>query len=137
LRLFDTTFLVDLVNSDTGAVRLAERVDGEGSLAAISAVTVHEYLFGVHFRYARDHRDLLQQKLKSAQDDLDRFETIPLTKEVAELSASLQAELARQGRQIGINDGYIAATGLKYGLTVVTRNKVHFERIAKLKVEGY
>ena len=137
MRLFDTTFVVDLVNSDPGAIRLAEKVDGEGSLAAISAVTIHEYLFGVHFRYGRDHRDVLQQKLASAQEDLDRFEAIPLSKEVAGLSAGLQAELARQGRQIGINDVYIAATGLRYGLTVVTRNKAHFERVAKLKVEGY
>jgi tRNA(fMet)-specific endonuclease VapC len=137
LRLFDTTFVVDLVNSDPGAVRLAQKVDTESSLAAVSAVTVHEYLFGIHFRYGRESRDTLQEKLAAARNDLDRFEVIPFSTEVAELSATTQADLVRLGKQIGINDVYIAATGLRFGLTVVTRNKAHFERVPKLKVEGY
>lgn len=137
MRLFDTSFVVDLVNSDPGAVRLARVVDEEASLAAVSVVTVHEYLFGVHLRYGREHRGVLHAKLEAAKDDLDRFEVMPLSREVAELSASTEAELETSGKQIGINDVYIAATALRHGMTVVTRNKAHFERVPKLKVEGY
>jgi len=137
VRLFDTTFVVDLVNGEPGAVRVAEVVDEEASLAAISVVTVHEYLFGIHFRYGSEGRDLLQKKLASARNDLDRFESIPLSREVVETSAGIHAELARLGKQIGINDAYIAATGIRYGLTIVTRNKSHFERVPKLAVEDY
>ena len=137
MRLFDTTFVVDLVNGQPAAVRVAETVDEESSLAAISVVTVHEYLFGIHYRYGREGGDMLQEKLASAGNDLERFEAIPPSREVVETSAGIHAELARLGKQIGINDVYIAATGIRYGLTVVTRNKSHFERVPKLKVEGY
>jgi predicted nucleic acid-binding protein len=127
---------VDLVNSDEGAVRLAKVVDEETSLAAISAISVHEYLFGIYFRYRRD-ADELKDKLVSARNDLQRFEVIPVTREVAETSGRIQADLAAMGSQIGINDVYIAATAAHYGLSLVTRNTRHFKRISKLKIENY
>ncbi len=136
MRLFDTTFIVDLVNSDPGAVGLAKKVDAEASLAAISAVSVHEYLFGVYFRYQKEEEEL-KKKLISAMSDLSRFEVIPLTKEVTELSSKIHAELERSGKRIGINDVYIAATSLRYDLTLVTRNEVHFRRISKVELETY
>lgn len=137
MRLFDTSFVVDLVNGDPGAVRLAGVVDEEASLAAISVVTVYEYLLGIHLRFGKGHRDVLSRKLEEARDELDRFEVMPLSREIAELAAGTEAELETSGRQIGVNDTYIAATALKNGMPVVTRNRAHFERVPNLKVEGY
>jgi predicted nucleic acid-binding protein len=136
LRLFDTGFIVDLVNADEGALKVAKVVDDEASLAAISAISVHEYLFGVYFKYIREP-DELKTKLISARNDLERFEVIPVTREVAEVSGRFQAELAASGSQIRINDVYIAATAARYGLSLVTRNIKLFKRIPKLKVENY
>jgi len=136
LRLFDTGFIIDLVNSHPGAVRFAREVDAEASLSAISAVTVHEYLFGVHFKYRSDHEEL-NRKIASAMNELGRFETIPYTKEIAETSCSLQADLATEGGQLGINDLYIAATATYYGMSLVTRNVKDFRRIPQLKLERY
>jgi predicted nucleic acid-binding protein len=79
----------------------------------------------------------LNEKLESARNELSRFEVIPLTKEVAETSSELHAGLAKSGRQIGINDIYIAATALRYGLTLVTRNRAHFGRVTGLKLDLY
>lgn len=135
MRLFDTTFIIDLVNSDEGAVELAEKVDKESSLAAVSVITVHEYLFGVHHTYGGGER--FSEKLAVAQDELARFEVLPLTKEVVEISSEMHARLAKAGRQIGINDIYIGATALKYGLTMVSRNGTHFERIQGITLEAY
>lgn len=134
--MFDTAFIVDLVNADTGAARLAKAVDEEGLPSFISVVTLHEYLFGVCFRYQRD-RALLNDKLASAERDLSRFEPIPVTPDIARLSPSIHAELARSGRPIGINDVYIAATALRHNLSLVTRDRAHFRRIPKLKLETY
>ena len=136
MRLFDTGFIIDLVNSHPGAVRFAREVDAEASLSAISAVTVHEYLFGVHFKYRSDHEEL-NRKIASAMNELGRFETIPYTKEIAETSCSLQADLATEGGQLGINDLYIAATATYYGMSLVTRNVKDFRRIPQLKLERY
>lgn len=49
---------MDLVNSDSGAVEFAKRVDWDVSLVAISAISVHEYMFGVYYRYGKDGDDL-------------------------------------------------------------------------------
>lgn len=135
MRLFDTAFLVDLVNSDQGAVKVAEDVKEEGTASAISAITVHEYLFGVHLRYGGSSE--LNLKLASAARDLMPFEVIPLTKEVAELSAELHGALVKKGTPIGINDVYIAATALKFGLDLVSRNRRHFGRIPSLTLQTY
>jgi len=136
LRLFDTGFIVDLVSSWGRAADLARVVDEEASLAAISAISVHEYLYGVYFRYRGDE-EVLKGKLFSARNDLERFEVIPVTREVTEESSRIQAELDATGAKIGINDIYIAATALHYGLSLVTRNTKHFKRIPKLKLEAY
>jgi len=136
LRLFDTAFLVDLVNADAGAARLAKKIDEEASPSFISVITLHEYLFGIYFRYEKD-KTLLKEKLDSAERDLSRFEPVPLTPEITRLSACMHAELTRSGKLIGINDMYIAATAIRYDLTLVTRNKAHFRRIPKLNIEIY
>jgi predicted nucleic acid-binding protein len=134
--LFDTAFLVDLVNADAGAARLAKKIDEEASPSFISVITLHEYLFGIYFRYEKD-KTLLKEKLDSAERDLSRFEPVPLTPEITRLSACMHAELTRSGKLIGINDMYIAATAIRYDLTLVTRNKAHFRRIPKLNIEIY
>lgn len=128
--------MVDLVNADAGAAELAGTVDDENSVATISVVTVHEYLFGVYFRYGRD-RSKLKEKLASVARDLERFEVLPLTRGVAEVSSRVHSELAWSGQLIGINDVYIAATALNYNLSLVTRNLEHFRRIHGLKLEDY
>ena len=136
MRLFDTGFIIDLVNSHPGAVRFAKTVDEEASLSAISAVTVHEYLFGVYLKYRRDPEEL-DRKIASARMELGRFETIPVTVDIAEARSRLQAELTAEGVQLGINDLYIAATAIHYGLPLVTRNTKHFKRVPKLRLEQY
>ena len=59
---------------------------------------------------------------------------IPVTREVAETSGKIQADLVAMGSQIGINEVYIAA---HYGLSLVARNTRHFKRISKLRLEHY
>ena len=136
MRLFDTDFIIDLTNSQPGAIQFAKAVDVEASLSAISAVSVHEYLFGVYLMYRHDKEEL-DRRVVSARNELDRFETIPVTKEIAEATSRLQATLTAEGVQLGINDAYIAATATHYGLTLVTRNTKHFKHVPKLKLEHY
>ena len=45
--------------------------------------------------------------------------------------------LQDNGRLIGANDLWIAATGLAYRMPVVTRNVEHFRRVPGLEVESY
>jgi len=82
MRLFDTAFVVDLTNEDPRAASLATEVDQQHSFAAISVISVHEYLFGVHHRYHEDS-EKLTVKLASAKKDLSRLEILPLTEGIA------------------------------------------------------
>ena len=136
LRLFDTAFLIDLVNGDEGATRKAEEADAEGLFKAISVVTVHEYLRGIYYLYMHDKR-LLESKLKRAETELIRFEILPYTYEVARIASEIDANLALKGIGISLADVIMAATTLYYKLTFVTRNIKHFERIPELSIETY
>jgi tRNA(fMet)-specific endonuclease VapC len=135
MRLFDTTFLVDLVNKDPGSGKLAEKVEEERSFKAISVITVYEYLRGIHYVYSATKQ--LSEKLESAEKELGAFQIIPFTDEIARQSAQLQASLERKGEMMGINDLYIASTALSLKLALVTRNLGDFRRVPGLKIEPY
>lgn len=135
MRLFDTTFIIDLVNNDKGAAQLAIRIDEEGSFKAVSAVTVYEYLLGVHYLYSSSKQ--LQEKLKSANKHLAPFEVLPLTNEIARECSQLQASLQHKGRMLGVNDLYIAATALSFKLSLVTRDIDDFKKVPNLNIENY
>ncbi len=135
MTLYDTSFIIDLINSDEGAKELANKADEEESVVAISAISVHEYLFGIRYRFHKTAN--FNEKLKAAIQELEQFDILPLDHEIAQISAEIHAVLARQGRQIGINDTYIAATALRYGFKLVTRNREHFNRIRDLEIVDY
>ena len=135
MTLYDTSFIIDLVNSDERAIELANKADEEESVVAISSISVHEYLFGIHYRFHNSAN--FHEKLKGAIKDLEQFDILPLDHEIAQISAEIHASLVRQGRQIGINDSYIAATALHYGFKLATRNREHFGRIRGLEIIDY
>jgi tRNA(fMet)-specific endonuclease VapC len=135
MRIFDTTFLVDLVNEDPGSGKLAVKVEEEKSFKAISVVTVYEYLRGIHYAYSTTRQ--FSEKLESAEKELSAFQVVPFTHEVARQSAQLQAGLERKGEMLGINDLYIASTALWLKLTLVTRDADDFRRVPGLKIETY
>lgn len=128
--------MIDLVNGDEGAASRAEEIDAEASFKAISTITVHEYLRGVHYLYMHDGA-ILANRLKKAEAELVRFEILPYTYQIAKTAAELDAALTRHGKTVSLSDVIIAATALHYRLTLVTRNLEHFKRIQKLKIETY
>ncbi len=51
---------------------------------------------------------------------------LPITKRIADRWAVLSVQTQRNGTPLAIMDGFIAATALEYGLTIVTRNQKDF-----------
>jgi len=135
MRLFDTAFIIDLIDGDKGAKALAEKIDYEQTFNAISVVTVQEYLRGIYYLFSNSK--VLKAKLEKAESELQHFEIIPYSYDIAKIAASMEAELARRGIVIGMADAIIASTALHLGLKVVTRDLEHFKRIPKLIVETY
>jgi len=74
--------------------------------------------------------------------DRERWETFLAPFHVPESNANVALEYGRgyrylrdQGRLIGANDLWIAATGLAYDMPVVTRNLEHYRRVPYLAVK--
>lgn len=135
MRVFDTTFVIDLMNSDPNALKIAQGIDQESSVAALSVISVHEFLLGIYIRYLG--KEVLKTKLESAERDLAPFVILPLTYEIVEESAKIQASITKKGTVVGINDIYIAATAVVTKSPIVTRNVSHFDHIQRLTIESY
>jgi predicted nucleic acid-binding protein len=56
---------------------------------------------------------------------------IPVDRQVAELGARVCREAG-----LTLPDALIAATAIHHGLSLVTRNRRHFERVRRLRVRG-
>ncbi|MHA1444375.1 MAG: PIN domain-containing protein [Candidatus Hodarchaeales archaeon] len=134
--LADTTFIIDLINNDEGAVEKAKNIDRNRSIVFISAITVQEYLSGIYYLFG-NIPEQFDEKLTRAEGDLARFSGIDLNYNVAKAAAKIDADLTRNGEQIGYADVLIGATAHFYQLTLLTRNKNHFKRIPGLQVESY
>lgn len=62
---------------------------------------------------------------------------VPLEAAAAEKAGDLLARLESRGTPIGLEDVLIGSTALANGLTIVTRNVDHFERIEGLVIENW
>lgn len=91
----------------------------------ISAVTVLEIVKGLH-KVRREER--IQQFLQG----LVQVEVLALDARSGELAGRISADLERSGQPIGRADPMVAAIALQHGLTLVTGNTAHYERVKAL-----
>lgn len=127
MKLLDTCFLIDLqrewVRKQPGpATRYLERYSSEEYGASV--ITVLEFLEG--YPHPADGERFLAP-----------FPQLAVTTEVARSGSRIRRTLRQRGEMIGDFDILIAATALTAGLTLITDNTRHFERIEGLMVEGY
>ena len=99
---------------------------------ATSAVCVTELRYGAARYPAR--ADLWE---RISREVLARVRIIPFGEAEAVRAGDLLALLESKGVPIGTEDVLIGATALQAGLSVVTRNVRHFDRIPGLKVESW
>ena len=97
--------------------------------AFLSVVTLAEVRRGIELLQLGRRRDRLTEWLT---DELPaRFETriVPIDRRVADEWGITMARSRALGVGLGTMDGFIAATAVVHGLTVVTRNETDFRRI--------
>ena len=113
--LLDSVILIDHFNGvEPATTFMAEH----GGNCAISVITRAEVLTGFSVRTERLARDLL-----------DRFRTLPVTADVADLAASL-----RRKEHWKLSDALQAALAIHHELTLVTRNTRDFSSRRKMPV---
>ena len=132
----DTSYLIDLINGSSEAVKLAEEFDSLDERLGLSVISVEEYLRGIIYLYL-DNTLKLKKKLIEAKSDLSPFEILPVTFDIASKAAEIDATLVRKGEMLSLTDIFIGATALYHNLILVTRNVKHFSRIRNLKIKSY
>jgi predicted nucleic acid-binding protein len=124
--LIDTDWLVDFLKGRQAAVRLLGRLAPDG--LAISLATFGEIYEGI--RYGRNR--LADEAALAAT--LVWIPILGFDVEIMRRFAEIRGDLRKRRQLIGDFDTLIAATALHHDLTVVSRNRDHFERVPGLKL---
>lgn len=131
--LLDTNILSNLlrrVPSTTLIIKLAS-IPAEEQFT--SSITLGELIYGAYRQ--RTRTDLLLEQIDRTL--LPNLPILPFDDAAARRYGELRAELERQGTPIGDADVRIAAIALARGLTMVTGNVRHFQRVPGLPVENW
>ncbi|MGD9645266.1 MAG: PIN domain-containing protein [Pirellulales bacterium] len=121
--LLDTDIFSEVLKSrNSQVVGKAKSYRADFGCLTITTITVMEIVKGFQKsgQYAR--RDLFLRSLPL--EEVLAFDTA-----AAEIAGRMYADLERNGQTIGRADPMIAAVAVQHGLTLVTANTAHFERI--------
>ncbi|HBB98803.1 MAG TPA: VapC toxin family PIN domain ribonuclease [Blastocatellia bacterium] len=118
--LVDTDVLIDVSRNNEGAISFLDQLDDSWSVSIITAL---ELVVG-----ARNKKEVSEIDQLVAS-----YSPIPLTTEIGNSAYSL-LRLFAKSHGLRVFDSLIAATALEEDLTLVSRNKKHFEMIPALKL---
>jgi tRNA(fMet)-specific endonuclease VapC len=126
--LLDTDWAIHYLNA---SVAITQRVDAyRADGVAVSIVTVAELYEGVYGSTdPEDTERTVQQFLKGVP-------VLGIDEPVARRFGQERARLRAAGQLIGDVDLLIGATALTHGLTLLTNNRRHFERLEGLTIES-
>jgi tRNA(fMet)-specific endonuclease VapC len=126
--LIDTDWVIDHLNHIDRIVARLKELRPQG--LAVSIISLAELDEGV--QYSREPEQS-QQALDAFLEDVSG---LGIDEAVCKIFGRERGRLRRAGQLIGDFDLLIAATGLHYGLTVLTNNRQHFERVEGLQIES-
>jgi toxin FitB len=125
--LLDTNVVSEWIKPkpDPGLIAWLASVDEDRTF--LSVVTIAEIRVGIERREPGQRRAILENWLSA--DLIPRFHgrILEVNESIAETWGKMSAARAKMGRPIGAMDGFIGATALVFGLTLVTRNTADFE----------
>lgn len=126
MNLCDTDWVIDLLKGRAEAERLIHPMIAGG--LALSVISVGEIYQGI--TYGKDP----EWNERQFDELLDRVIVVGPDVATMRIYATIRGQLHATGMPIGDNDVLIAATALRHDLTLVTRNRRHFERIPDLQL---
>jgi predicted nucleic acid-binding protein len=129
--LVDTTFLVDVMRNDVGAVEKAKELADGNVPVLVGAPSIFELYVGVGLSVkSSDEREKVLEVLRSlAQLQLDP--------QSAARAGLIYAQRAREGTKMDPEDAMLAGIAVENHQPLLTRNRKRFSGIHDLKVEGY
>lgn len=134
--LLDTCVLSEIVRP-TGEARVKERVGLFSRDATfLSVITLGELAFGVARLQPGKKRDRFSAALVELEQSY-KERILQLDVDTALIWGEIAAARQSIGRPLGPQDGLIAATALRHGLHVVTRNVKDFEGTGSLIINPW
>jgi len=124
--LLDTNIVIALFANEPAAIdnlRIAEAV-------FVPSIVIGELYFGA-YRSSR-----VEANLKEVEEFATYAQVLSCDAETAQHYGRIKDNLRQAGHPIPENDISIAATGLQYDLTVISRD-VHFDEVVGLTVEKW
>jgi predicted nucleic acid-binding protein len=128
VRCLDSTFCIDLLNGDPGALARVRELEASGERLAVAAPTLTEFLTGA---FAHGGRPLSQ-----ALEFVAQLEVLEVTESIALEAARLGGECYRKGGVVAHLDLLIGATSKHHRAVLLTRDE-DFSRIPGVVVERY
>jgi predicted nucleic acid-binding protein len=102
----------------------------------LSVITIGEITKGIT-KLPMSHR---RQNLESWFSHLQQRHApriLPVDIEIARIWGEITAKAAQMGRVVPVNDGLIAATALRHGLHIMTRNSADFQATGALLIDPW
>ena len=131
--LLDTDILSNLAKRTPSTALVAKLASVPREAQFTSSVTLGEMVYGAYRMPA--YTSLFLERLDRIL--LPNLAVLPFDIAAARRYGELRAELERRGTPLGEADLRIGAIALSRGLTVVTGNLRHFQRIPGLVVENW
>ncbi len=131
--LLDTDTLSGLMRRSPAPALLRRVASVPPEDQATSSITLGELLYGAH-RLGERGRALLDKVAATVANNLP---VLAFDDRAAREYGRLRADLEQQGTPIGDADMRIASIALVHGLTVVTGNIRHFQRVPGIQVESW
>ena len=125
--LADTNWVIDYMNGMPQVVDRFDELSPQG--IGLSIISLAELYDGV---YGAANPQSAEQGLQRFLDGLD--EIVPLEEPVCRIFAIERVRLRRAGNRIEDLDLLIGSTAIHHGLTLLTNNRRHFERMQGLNL---
>ena len=124
--IIDTNVLSELMRPEPAQTVVAWLQDSGDAPLATTAVTVGEIIFGLERLASGRRRDDLQDRFARFVSSEDGLPVLAYDEAAARVFGEIAAHRERAGLAIHGNDLMIAATALRHGASVATRNTGDF-----------
>lgn len=129
--LLDTSFLIDLMRGDSGAISTARELEADLVQQHVSSMTLFELFYGVA------KSDQATTERETVTSVIESKPIVPADENVMRKAGRIAGSLAADGNAVDDGDAIIGATAITLDEPVLTRNEGDFERIDDVRVETY
>lgn len=129
--ILDSSFLIDVMESDEDAVALATSFESLDAVQRIPAQVVYELYVGVGYT------ETPEAEVAKIQRVVDARPVVETNEQIARIAGRLDGQLRRNGDRIAVNDVLIGATARHFDEPVVTGNPADFEPLPGVEVTTY